>query len=240
MPEGGEITVETDNCQLSEDQTRAHDLLAGAYIKITVSDTGTGMDGETLKRIFDPFFTTKAMGRGTGLGLAMVYSIIKGHHGMIDVTSAPGQGSSFCLYLPASEKKIVHEAAAPETLLTGTETILLVDDEETVLEVSAELLSALGYRIYAVASGQEAVAVYMEKGKDIDMVILDMVMPGISGAETFERLRQLNPDLRVLLASGYSIDGQAQQIMDRGCRGFLQKPFELSVLSQKVRDVLNS
>ena len=131
------------------------------------------------------------------------------------------------------------EKTATGTIARGTETILLVDDEKIILEVSKELLGSIGYRVYAAGSGQEAIAVYMEKRNGIDLVILDMIMPGISGGETFDRLREINPDAKVLLSSGYSINGQAQQILDRGCNGFLQKPFQLENLSRKVREMLD-
>jgi len=126
-----------------------------------------------------------------------------------------------------------------ETIAMGPETILVVDDEKMVLEVSKELLEFLGYRVYAAGSGQEAIAVYMEKQKEIDLVLLDMIMPGISGGETFDRLREIDPEILVLLFSGYSINGQAQEIMDRGCSGFIQKPFQIENLSQKVREMLD-
>ncbi|MHB8770933.1 MAG: hybrid sensor histidine kinase/response regulator [Syntrophales bacterium] len=240
MPKGGSITIETQNCILD-----AHDRLAqlekpGRYAKISVIDTGIGMDEKTRERIFDPFFTTKAIGRGTGLGLAMVYGIIKGHGGMIHVYSEPGHGTAFHIWLPASDKDVAEEKAASDALLTGTETILLVDDEKMVLDVSKEMLESLGYRVYAAGSGQEAIAVYLEKQQEIDLVVLDMIMSGISGGETFDRLREINPGVGVLLASGYSINGQAQEIMDRGCRGFLQKPFTLAGLSRKVREACDT
>jgi two-component system cell cycle sensor histidine kinase/response regulator CckA len=239
MPGGGELYLETGNFLLDDDLLMSYTIKPGRYIKISVTDTGTGMDANTRERIFDPFFTTKAMGRGTGLGLATVYGIIKGHKGMIDVTSEPSQGTTFDIYLPASEKTIDKEKTAATEIMTGTETVLLVDDEQMVLEVTRELLESMGYRVYAVGSGQEAIAVYMEKRNDIDLVILDMIMPGISGGETFDRLHEINPDAKVLLSSGYSISGQAQQILERGCNGFLQKPFHLENLSQKVREVLS-
>ena len=238
MPGGGEITLETENVLLEDDQAFPYAFTPGKYVKITVTDTGTGMDEKTRERIFDPFFTTKEMGRGTGLGLASVYGIIKGHKGMINVHSEPGHGTTFTIYLPASEKEVVKEKTATGTIARGTETILLVDDEQMVLEVSKDLLEYLGYRVYAAGSGQEAIAVYAEKRNEIDLVILDMILPGMSGGETFDRLREIDPEIRVLLCSGYSIEGEAQQIMDRGCNGFIQKPFQRKSLSQKVREIL--
>jgi two-component system cell cycle sensor histidine kinase/response regulator CckA len=238
MPGGGEIYLEMENVLLDDEQAFSYTVQPGKYVKITVTDTGTGMDEKTRERIFDPFFTTKEMGRGTGLGLATVYGIIKGHKGMINVYSEPGHGTTFSIYLPASEKEVVKKQAATGTIARGTETILLVDDEKMVVEVTRELLESLGYRVYVAGSGQEAVAVYLERRKEIALVILDMIMPGISGGETFDRLREINPDIRVLLSSGYSINGEARTIMDRGCNGFLQKPFQLEKLSQKVREVL--
>jgi len=240
MPGGGEIYLETDNVDFSEEQASLYALAVGRYIQIKVTDTGVGMDARIRERIFDPFFTTKEMGRGTGLGLAMVYGIIKGHGGMINVTSEPGQGTTFTIHLPVSEEEVAKEIAASGELLRGEGTLLVVDDEATVLAVSRELLESLGYRVYVAGSGQEAIAAYMEKGKEIDLVILDMIMPGISGGKTFDRLRVINPTVRVLLASGYSIDGQAQEILDRGCNGFLQKPFHLAALSRKVREALTA
>jgi CheY-like chemotaxis protein len=239
MPGGGEIYLKTEDVLLDEEQAVTYAIKPGKYVKISVTDTGTGMDEKTKDRIFDPFFTTKGMGRGTGLGLATVYGIIKGHKGMINVDSEPGHGTTFNIYLPASEREVVGEKTATRTIARGTETILLVDDEKMVLEVSREILEFLGYRVYAAGSGQEALAVYMEKRNEIDLVILDMIMPGISGGETFDRLRGINSGIKVLLSSGYSIEGQAQEILDRGCNGFLQKPFQLEKLSRKVREMLD-
>ena len=239
MPGGGEIYLETENVLLDDEQAFPYAVKPGKYVKITVTDTGTGMDEKTKERIFDPFFTTKGMGRGTGLGLATVYGIIKGHKGMIRVDSEPGHGTTFTIHLPASEKEVVKEKTATGTIARGTETILLVDDEKMVLEVSREILEFLGYRVYAAGSGQEAIAVYMEKKTKIDMVLLDMNMPGISGGETFDRLREINSGIKVLLSSGYSIEGEAQEILGRGCNGFIQKPFHLEKLSQKVREMLD-
>lgn len=238
MPAGGEIDLTTENIRLDAADAFPFSVAPGNYVKVTVSDTGMGMDAKTKERIFDPFFTTKAMGRGTGLGLAMVYGIVKGHGGIIQVDSNPSQGSTFTIFLPASEKKVVREKKDSESIARGEETILLVDDEQIVAEVTRELLSSLGYRVCVAGSGQEAVAVFLEKRGEIDLVILDMIMPGMTGGETFDRLREIDPGIRILLSSGYSIDGEAKTIMERGCNGFLQKPFHLEKLSSKVREVL--
>ncbi len=238
MPGGGEIYLETENVILNVEKQLPYSVKPGKYVKITVADTGTGMDEKTRVRIFDPFFTTKEMGRGTGLGLASVYGIIKGHQGMINVYSEPGHGTVFTVYLPASEKEVVKEKTATAEIVKGAETILLVDDEKMVLTVNKEMLESMGYRVLVAGSGQDGIAVYLKKRNKIDLVILDMVMPGISGGGTFDRLREINPDVKVLLSSGYSLNGEAQHIMNRGCNGFLQKPFQIGKLSQKVREML--
>ncbi|MEI7636545.1 MAG: PAS domain S-box protein [Syntrophus sp. (in: bacteria)] len=240
MSSGGNIHLETQRVLLSDGEMQPFEVAPGAYVKITVADTGMGMDEKTRERIFEPFFTTKKMSRGTGLGLATVYGIVKGHRGFITVDSEVGRGTTFTIYLPASDREVAKEKTFSSEILTGTETILVVDDEQVVLEVSKEFLESLGYRVYGVGSGQEALAVYLEKQHEIDLVILDMILPGLSGGDTYDRLRVINPGVLVLLSSGYSINGQAQQIMDRGCNGFLQKPFHLEKLSQEIRVILNN
>ena len=235
MPGGGEIYLATDNLHLRDKGVLP--LAPGKYVKITVSDTGTGMDAKTRERIFDPFFTTKEMGRGTGLGLATVYGIIRGHGGLIDVTSEPGQGTTFEIYLPVTDKAVARTEAAPAKALKGTGTILLVDDEGMVLDVARQMLEFLGYRVHVAGSGPEALTLYHEKRNEIDLVVLDMVMPGLSGGETYDRLKEINPRIKVLLCSGYSINGMARQILERGCDGFLQKPFQLEQLAREVRAI---
>lgn len=237
MPGGGEINIKTENIYLDNKQAFPLAIKEGKYVRISVADTGTGMDESTKKRIFDPFFTTKE--KGTGLGLATVYAIVKGHEGMINVYSEPSRGTTFNIYLPVSDREVVAQETVDGTDLKGVETILLVDDEKMVLDVTKELLESLGYRIYVAQGGREAITVYMEKKKQIDLVILDVIMPGISGGETFDRLREINPEIRVLLSSGYSINGEAQKILNRGCNGFLPKPFRMRELAQNVRKMLD-
>jgi two-component system cell cycle sensor histidine kinase/response regulator CckA len=240
MPAGGNLYLETGNINLDEFYVRPFGLPAGRYVRISVTDSGVGMDEETQKRIFDPFFTTKDIGRGTGLGLASAYGIIKNHRGIINVYSEKGQGTTFNIYLPASNKPIRPEFEKSPELIYGTETILFVDDEPAITQVGRGLLTRLGYEVIIAASGQEAIEIYRGEWKRIDLVVLDMIMPGLGGGETFDRLKEINPAVAVILSSGYSMNGQAKMILERGCRGFLQKPFNLADLSKKIRQVLNS
>ena len=197
------------------------------------------MDEATQQKIFEPFFTTKEMGRGTGLGLASAYGIIKNHDGIINVDSIKGEGTTFTIYLPASEKEVIEEKEEVVKVLKGTETVLLVDDEDMIINVGEQLLEKMGYTVLIARSGKEATEIY-EKNKDkIDMVILDMIMPDMSGGDTFDRLKEINPEIKVLLSSGYSINGQATEILERGCDGFIQKPLSMKQLSRKIREILD-
>jgi signal transduction histidine kinase/CheY-like chemotaxis protein len=239
MPGGGDLYLGTDDVDIDENFIKPYRVEPGSYVCITVSDNGLGMDKATQQRIFEPFFTTKKMGRGTGLGLASAYGIIKNHGGFIEVESEAGEGASFHIYLPASDKQVIDETDAFEEVLKGNETILLVDDEMMIIEVGQEILNALGYEVLPALSGQEAVEIYTNKNTSIDMVVLDMIMPGMSGGEAYDQLKKINPQVRVLLCSGYSLSGQATEILDRGCDGFIQKPFKLRELSVKIREILD-
>lgn len=238
MPRGGELFLETQNVELDEDYVRPFSAKPGKYVRISVTDTGVGMDEETQRRIFEPFFTTKSLGRGTGLGLATVYGIIKAHEGIITVYSKPGEGSSFHIYLPASPKEPAREFKFDEGIARGSGTILVIDDEPMILKVADHLLRALGYHVITASGGKEGLRIYRERGLEIDLVILDMIMPDMEGGEVFESLKRMNSQIKVLLSSGYSINGRAREILKRGCVGFLQKPFTLAELSQKVKDAL--
>ena len=239
MSGGGELALETENVILDQNHVKPFDTEQGQYVRISVSDTGVGMDKTTLERIFDPFFTTKGMGRGSGLGLASAYGIIKNHGGFIQAHSEKGHGSIFNIYLPASPKKVIEEEELTGDILKGSETVLLVDDEDMIIEVAEQLLEHLGYRVLMAGSGKEAIKIYQEKSQHIDMVILDMVMPEMGGGETYDALKMLNSKVKVLLSSGYSIDGQATEILGRGCNGFIQKPFKVEAFSQKLREILD-
>jgi len=238
MPGGGDMTLKTTNVTHRDMKGKLYEPKPGSYVLLAVTDTGTGMYKKTMERIFDPFFTTKEMGRGTGLGLASAYGIIKGHGGYIDADSIRGRGTTFSIYLPASKKKVRTVAKTAERLVKGTGTVLLVDDEEVILEVGRELLEALGYRVLLAQDGKEAVKVYGKNQDQIDIVVLDVVMPGMGGGEAYDRMKDINPDIKVLLSSGFSIDGEASKILERGCNGFIQKPFTMKELSGEIGKIL--
>ncbi len=239
MPYGGDLYLQTENLELNQMYLKPYGLDSGKYVKISVTDTGIGMDEKTMKHIFDPFFTTKELGRGTGLGLASVYGIMKNHRGLVNVYSEPGNGSTFNLYLPASDKKVMEEQTqiVGETEESSPLTILLVDDESFIQDVGQEILEHLGHQVLVAGNGMEAVKKLEESPAAIDLVILDMIMPEMGGGEVFDRLKSVDPDIRVLLSSGYSINGQAQNILDKGCVGFIQKPFTINQLRQKLREI---
>jgi len=238
MPDGGDVYLDTRNVRLAERDSILFQMDPGRYVRLSVTDNGQGMDDATRRRCFDPFFTTKDKGRGTGLGLASVYGIVKNHGGFINVYSEPGHGTSFKLFFPATDKPIIPVQHTAETFALGSETILLVDDEPMILQVTSEMLTAMGYKCHIADTGPAAIALYESLGPSIDLVILDLVMPDMSGGETFDHLKVLDPEVKVLLSSGYSIDGEAKAILDRGCLGFIQKPFRLEGLSQRIRGVL--
>jgi len=239
MPDGGELYLQSENVFLDEEHVRLLSLKPGRCVKLTITDTGVGMDETTIQRIFDPFFTTKEMGRGTGLGLASVYGIIKNHDGIIDVFSKKGEGATFSIYLPASDKKIIEEKEKPREILKGVEMVLLVDDEDSIVDVGGEILHMMGYQVLSARSGKEAVELYQKNQATIDIVVLDMIMPEMGGEETHDKLKEINPKVKVLLSSGYSIDGKAKEILEKGCDGFIQKPFTVEELSQKIREILD-
>lgn len=240
MPKGGEIQLATENIICDGKLTTAPYITTpGKYVVMTVTDTGIGMDEKTREHIFEPFFTTKEEGKGTGLGLSSVYRIVKGHSGFINVHSKKGQGATFNIYLPVSEKKLGQVKLTSEKLCRGSETILLVDDEETVTSVCRSMLEMLGYRVLVARSGEEAVALYKANPQEIDIVIMDMIMPGLGGEQAFDRLKAINPDIRIIMATGYTTDGKESQLAARGCKGFLNKPYRLQALSQKIREVID-
>ena len=239
MAAEGDLFLKTFNITHKNIKSSLYTPKPGKYVQLTVTDTGIGMDKKTQGRIFEPFYTTKEMGRGTGLGLASVFGIIKGHGGYIDVESEVGRGATFKIYLPASSQKIVESVTEePNRIINGSGTILLVDDEQLVLETGSKILEKFGYTVIEANGGNEAVAIYKEHKEKIDMVILDMIMPGMGGGRVFDKIKEMNPEVRVLLSSGYSIDGQATEILRRGCDDFIQKPFSINKLSEKISEFL--
>jgi CheY-like chemotaxis protein len=239
MPGGGDLTLATKNVILGAQDAKAFGLPPGRYVRTSVSDTGVGIDEGTRQRIFEPFFTTKEFGRGTGLGLASAYGIIQNHQGTIDVSSQVGEGATFLIYLPASETFRKDEKPFFKSNATGPETVLLVDDEDFILKVGSEILQELGYKVLTAGSGKEALEIYAANRDRIDIVVLDMIMPGMGGGETYDSIRALKLDVKVLLSSGYSIMGEASAILRRGCQGFIQKPFTMKSFSEKLREILD-
>ncbi len=238
MPGGGNLYISVENAELTGQDVAGFGVQPGRFVKLTVKDTGIGMDEATRSRIFEPFFSTKKRGRGTGLGLASVYGIIKNHGGFIRVESEKGVGSSFILHLPASEKKADEEDHLESKPDQGRGTILIIDDEEMIVDVGSQMLQRLGYSVLTAGGGRTGIDIFDHKAESIDLVILDMIMPDLSGRETFEALRRRNPAVNVLLSSGYSLDGQAKELLTEGCRGFIQKPFTMAELSRKVRELI--
>lgn len=240
MPDGGALFLETGVVALDDDSCNPYHITPGPYVRIKVRDTGIGMNEATRKRIFDPFFTTKEKSRGTGLGLASAYGIIKNHGGVITVESEPGCGSTFNIYLSASEKKTARVVLMEAMLNRGSESILLVDDEDMIIDVGRAMLETLGYRVVVAAGGEEAVEAVKSTGEEIDLVILDLTMPGMDGVKTFDHIHAIAPTMRVMLSSGHAVwDQQAGKIMRKGCSGFIQKPFTIEAFSQNVRRMLD-
>ncbi len=241
MAGGGRLTIESAVAELDEADARSQpEAKPGWYAILSVSDTGLGMEESVRARIFEPFFTTKEKGKGTGLGLAMVYGVVKNHGGFIHVYSEPGQGSTFKIYLPLSDKPEAVDAAPEAELNGGSETVLIVDDEAAIREVASDILGSYGYRVRLAADGEEGVSIYRRERRRIDLVLLDMVMPRQGGRETFLELKRIDPKVRVLFSTGYSQNEKVNEIMALGVRGFIQKPYQVKDLLAKVRDVLDA
>ena len=247
MPEGGDLYIELENVQLDEHYARLKpfNVRPGRFVKLSVTDTGVGMSPETQKRIFEPFFSTKEKGMGTGLGLASAYGIIKNHNGFINCYSELGQGTTFNVYFPVCETPYSPEEGASvdelvEGVPRGDETILFVDDDEEIISVGRKILASLGYTVLAADGGQAAIDLFLDQKKRIDLVILDYVMPGMGGREVFDVLKQTKPDVKVLLSSGYSSTDQVAALIEKGCRGFIQKPYDTVKMSRIIRTILDA
>ena len=228
MPDGGDLSISTANV---EDDGRT-------MVELRVADTGAGMDPEIMDRIFDPFFTTKELGRGTGLGLASSYGIVESHGGRIDVDSQPGVGTTFRVLLPATGRDAVPAAERANPVSHGHGRVLIIDDEKLVLRATARLVRSLGYDVLTAESGEEGIELYREQAGGVDLVVLDMVMPGLGGRQVFERLRALDPDVRVVVCSGYSVEDAAMEELVARCHGRIQKPYTLEVLATSLETAL--
>jgi signal transduction histidine kinase/ActR/RegA family two-component response regulator len=241
MPGGGRINIRTENITLRVREANAFDVKAGDYVKISITDTGTGIDEKTLPRIFEPFFTTKSEEGGSGLGLASAYGIIRNHGGAISASSIPGQGSTFTIYLPLSGKSPDREHASlnDSSLIRGSGGILLLDDEPEVIAAAAALLQMLGYTVYGAQTADEAISLYRDNMDRIDLVILDMILRGTNGAAVLKTLKEINPGIKVILSSGYGLQGEVRKVMESGCAGFIQKPYDFADMSAIVHRVLN-
>ena len=245
MPEGGTLTVLCDKAVFEEKDCQPHSAhKPGVYCMVRISDTGVGISPDILPRVCEPFFTTKGLGKGTGLGLSTTHGIVESHGGFMQFHSEPGQGTSVTLYLPAAAAEIIKQEAAvkpspADAAPGGTETIMIVDDEDTVLDAAASVLEQAGYSVLKATGGREAVELYKNHSGRVGLVVCDMIMPGMDGADTYNALRDLDPDVAVVLASGYSIEGKAGALLADGVRGFVQKPFTYDALCSTVRDVLD-
>ncbi len=247
MPDGGTVTFKTDLVQLddSDSKLQSQKLSPGTYLKLSVSDTGTGIEQNIKNKIFDPFFTTKEMGKGTGLGLASVYGTIKNHHGFIEVESEINKGTTFTLYIPAtgnpSEKE--EKAVSTDTVAaSSTVNILVIDDEEFIRDMVEEMLTDAGYTVATAMNGRKGLEYYQSNHQSIDVIILDVVMPEMNGYDCFKELKKIDPQVRVIVSSGYSIDSEASKILSEGALEFIQKPYSrenfITVIEQALRHEL--
>ena len=239
----GKLIIETENVTLDEEYCKTH---LGTYprehVLLIVSDTGCGMDRESTEHIFEPFYTTKGPGKGTGLGLSMVYGIVNSHGGYITCYSEPGKGTIFKIYLPVIGAEIVEQVAErkEEAMPTGgREAILLVDDEEFIRNLGDEILSKFGYKILTAPDGESALTLYQEKKESISLIILDLIMPGMGGRRCLEELMNMNPQVKVVIASGYSVNGPAKEALEAGAKGFIEKPYNIKQMLKIVRKVLD-
>ncbi|MCP4725198.1 MAG: response regulator [bacterium] len=240
MPEGGKIEIKTRTMKVTKKQlTEFPELHPGEYVQLSISDTGIGIKEEVKQRIFEPFFTTKKEGIGTGLGLATTYGIVRHHKGFIDFNTEIGEGTTFNIWLPSSEK-VVEEVKRVEEVIRGNATILVVDDEKSIRALTKELLEDLGYTVFLAKDGFEALDVYLENKEDIDLVLLDMLMPRMDGRDTYYKLTEINPKIKVLIISGYIQDEKAYDVLNKGALGFIHKPYTVNEISRHLSNALKN
>ena len=243
MPDGGRIIIETENVHLDQDYCRIHlGSQEGPHVILSVSDNGIGMDQETVTRIYEPFFTTKGIGRGTGLGLSTVYGIVKSHRAQIQCYSEPAKGTRFQIFFPARVGTVTFEEGQPaeEHIPGGTETILLIDDDDDIRDIGIQILERNGYTVMDADNGEEGLRLFEEQQKKIDLVILDLNMPGMGGYKCMQALKTIDPETRILIASGYAPRGDIQKALEEGACGYIVKPFQLIDFLKKVRFALDA
>ena len=241
MPNGGILVLGAKMAYLDSEYTKneTYKIKEGKYIHINIRDTGSGMTSEVKEHLFEPFFTTKEPGKGTGLGLASVYGCIKSHNGSIKVYSEPGHGTDFHIYLPAipNEQVDEHSSTPNRTIKAGTR-VLLVDDEEMIRDITSQMLQEKGCQIVTFPDGQKAIEYYREHYREVDVVMLDMIMPKMNGLETYRLMKNINPCIKALLSSGYSMEEQTQELLKDGVNGYLQKPYRLADLIDQIGKAL--
>jgi CheY-like chemotaxis protein len=243
MPIHGTLSISTRTVEGKAVSSHFSKATAREYVQIEVADTGIGMDEATRLRIFEPFFTTKAPGKGTGLGLSVVFGIVEHHGGFIDARSAPGKGTSFTVYLPVPERTLeeLHLARkSPEEIPGGTETILVIEDEETLRELVRASLVSKGYIVLTADDGRQGVEMYQSHQKEIAVVLCDMGLPLFGGQDVFTRIRRMNPDAKVILASGFIEPETKAEMFKTGLKEFIQKPYLSAEVLQKVREIIDS
>jgi PAS domain S-box-containing protein len=241
MPDGGELKFTTDIATLDEKyvNSRIYKIVPGEYLKLTITDTGTGINAKIKNRIFEPFFTTKEQGKGTGLGLASVYGTVKNHDGSIELESEKGKGTAFFIYLPFVDKPYEETKNISDIIQKGSGRILIIDDEELIRDLSKEMLAEMGYTVTTCNDGEEAVEYYKKYYNKIDLLIIDLIMPKRNGYECFMEIKKINPKVKAIVSSGFSIDSEARKVINEGALGFIQKPFGMNELSQVVKDAID-
>jgi two-component system, cell cycle sensor histidine kinase and response regulator CckA len=241
MPQGGHLVVETRNVEIGDEFSDVHFYGSpGKYVLLSVSDSGVGMNKETLDRIFEPFFTTKEPGKGTGLGSATVYGVVKQHEGFVNVYSELGHGTTFRVYLPAAKVvSDVAQAPIPDRVVTGTETVLLAEDHEELREIAEETLTSAGYHVIVANNGEDAVRLFRAHVNEVKVVVLDVIMPRLTGVGAFSQVCAMKPDVPVIFTTGHTEELASLSSGIQSAAGFLQKPYSPKALCQAVRSALS-
>lgn len=239
MPNGGSLTIHTTTEEIENNSDPLLLKKKAKYVVLSLKDTGVGMSYKTMQKAFEPFYTTKNNGKNSGLGLSTVYGIVKQMDGFIRVNSKIGEGTEFRIYLPASGKPVAEIEQKYETDIAGNEVILVVDDDSSVRNLATDILNKFGYKVMLAENGVQAIEQYKKHWHEIDLVILDIIMPKMSGQETLIQLKQINKDVKVLLTSGYSLDSKLQNFLDQGVYAFLQKPYHFYALLAKIRNIFS-